>query len=104
VTFRFSQHGALESKSGSTRTDKISVVAGGNIGGTDISRNFMARQCMGPTGQSYRDDHQHVGMMPATPSINTPAWCAERVSTRLPRDIAFLDKIRACSFVCSIVF
>jgi hypothetical protein len=62
----------------------------------------MARQYTGLTGQSYRDD-QHVGVMPATPSINTSAWCAEQVSTRLPCDVASLEKIRACSFVCSIV-
>jgi hypothetical protein len=42
--------------------------------------------------------------MSATPSINTPAWCAEQVSTCLPGDVASLEKIRACSFVCSIVF
>jgi hypothetical protein len=44
----------------------------------------MARQYTGPTGQSYQDDHRHVGVMPVTPSINTPDWCAEQVRTRLP--------------------
>jgi hypothetical protein len=35
-----------------TRTDKIVVGAGGDIGGTDISCNFVvARQYTGPTGQ-----------------------------------------------------
>jgi hypothetical protein len=43
---------------------------------------FMARQYTGPTGQSYRDDHRRVGVMPATPSTNTPDWCAEQVRTR----------------------
>jgi len=63
-------------KGGRTRADKIGVGAGGDIGGTDISFIFMARQYTGPTRQSYRDDHRHVGVMPATPSINTPARCA----------------------------
>ena len=61
-----------EYKGGSTRADKIGVGAGGDIGGTDISYIFMARQYTGPTRQSYRDDHRHVGVMPATPSIKTP--------------------------------
>jgi hypothetical protein len=86
-----------------TRTDKICVGAGGDIGGTDISCNFMARQYTGPTGQSYRDDQGHVGVMQAAHSINTPAWCVEQVSPRLPHDVASLEKIRACSLVCSIV-
>ena len=59
-------------KGGRTRTDKIGV--GADIGGTGISCNFMARQYTGPTRQSYRDDHRHVGAMPATPSINRPAF------------------------------
>jgi len=54
-------------KGGRTRADKIGVGAGGDIGGTDISCIFMARQYTGPTRQSYRDDHKHVGVMPATP-------------------------------------
>ena len=33
---------------------------------------FMARQYVWPTGQSFQDDHRHVGVMPATPSINIP--------------------------------
>jgi len=41
--------------------------------------------------------------MPATPSINTPARCAEQVRTRLPCDVrcfvASLEKIVACCFV-----
>ena len=51
----------VKSKGGRTRADKIGVGAGGDIGGTDISCIFMARQYMGPTRQSYRDDHRHVG-------------------------------------------
>jgi len=31
---------------------------------------FMARKYTGPTGPSYQDDHRHVGVMPATPTIN----------------------------------
>ena len=69
---------------GRKRADKIGVGAGGDIVGTDISCIFMARQYMGPTRQSYGDDHRHVGVMSATPSINTPARCAEQVRTRLP--------------------
>ena len=61
-------------KAGRTRTDKIGVGAGADIRGTGISCNFIARQYMGPTWQSYRDDHRHVGAMPATPSINRPAF------------------------------
>ena len=38
---------------------------------------FMARLYTGPTRQSYQDDYRHVGVMPATPSINTPDCCAE---------------------------
>jgi hypothetical protein len=64
---------------------------------------FMTRQYLGPTRQSYRDDHRHVGVMPATPKINTPARCAEQMRTRLPCDVrcfvASLEKIGACSFV-----
>ena len=60
--------------SGRTRTDKIGVGAGADIGGTGISCNFIARQYTGPTRQSYRHDHRHVGAMPATPSINRPAY------------------------------
>jgi len=41
--------------------------------------------------------------MPATPSINTPARCAEQVRPRLPCDVrcfvASLEKMGACSFV-----
>jgi len=59
----------------------------------------MARQYRGPKRLSYRDDHRHVGVMPATPSINTPAQCAEQVRTRLPCDVrcfvASLEKIGA---------
>jgi hypothetical protein len=55
------------SKGGRTRTDKIGVGAGDDIGGTDIWCNFMARQYTRPTRQSYRNDHRHVGVMPATP-------------------------------------
>jgi hypothetical protein len=62
-----------KTEGGRTRTDKIGVGAGADIGGTGISCNFMARQYTGPTRQSYRDDHRHVGAMPATPSINRPA-------------------------------
>ena len=61
-------------KAGRTRTDKIGVGAGADIGGTGISCNFIAMQYTGPTRQSYRDDHRHVGAMPATPSINRPAF------------------------------
>jgi hypothetical protein len=61
-------------KAGRTRTDKIGVGAGADIGGTGISCNFMAGQYTRPTRQSYRDDHRHVGAMPATPSINRPAF------------------------------
>jgi hypothetical protein len=61
-------------KAGRTRTDKIGVGAGADIGGTGISCNFMTRQYTGPTRQSYRDDHRRVGAMPATPSINRPAF------------------------------
>jgi hypothetical protein len=89
-----------------TRADKIGVGAGGDIGGTDISFIFMATQYTRPTGQSYRTDLRHVGVMPATPSINTPARCAEQVRTRLPclpcdvRFVASLEKVGACS-LCS---
>jgi hypothetical protein len=72
---------------GRTRTDKTGVCAGDDIGSTDISCNFMARQYTRPTRQSYRNDHRHVGVMRATPSINTPDWCAEQVRTRLPCDL-----------------
>ena len=48
---------------------------------------FMARQYAGPTAQSYQDDHRHVGVIQATPSINTPDWCAEQVRTRLQCDL-----------------
>ena len=34
----------------------------------------MATQYTGPTRQSYLDDQRHVGAMPATPSINRPAF------------------------------
>ena len=47
----------------------------------------MARQYTRPTRQSFQDDHRHVGVMPATPSINTPDWCAEQVRTSLPCDL-----------------
>ena len=50
---------------------------------------FMARQYTGPIGQSYQDDHRHVGVMPATPSMNTPDWFAEQMRTRLPCDLMF---------------
>ena len=63
-----------EPKGGCTHTDKIGVGAGADIGGTGISCNFMARQYMGLTRQSYRDNHRHVGAMPVTPSINRPAF------------------------------
>jgi len=47
--------------------------------------------------------HRHVGIMPATPSINTPARCAEQVRSRLPCDVrcfvASLENIGACCFV-----
>jgi len=93
----------LHSLGGRTRADKIGVGAGGDIGVTDISCIFMARQYKGPTRQSYRDNHRHVGVMPATPSINTPARWAEQVGTRLPCDVrcfvASLEKIGACCFV-----
>jgi hypothetical protein len=59
---------------GGTRTDKIGDGAGADIGGTGISCNFMARQYTGPARQSYRYDHRHIGAMPATPSINRPAF------------------------------
>ena len=64
----------VNTKGGRTRTDKIGVGAGADIGGTGISCNFMARQYTGPTRQSYRDDHRHVGAMPATSLINRPAF------------------------------
>ena len=63
-----------QNKAGLTHTDKIGVGAGADIGGTGISCNFIAKQYTGPTRQSYRDDHRHVGAMPATPSINKPAF------------------------------
>ena len=50
---------------------------------------FMARQYKEPTGQSCQDDHRHVGVMQATPAINTPYWCAEHVRTRPPCDMTF---------------
>ena len=40
---------ALENKAGRTRTDKIGVGAGADIGGTGISCNFIARQYTRPT-------------------------------------------------------
>jgi len=58
-------------KGGRTRADKIGVGAGGDIGCTDISCIFMARQYMGSTRRSYWDDHRHVGVTPVTPSLNT---------------------------------
>ena len=61
-------------KAGRTRTDKIGVGAGTDIGCTGISCNFIDRKYTGPTRYSYRDDHRHVGAMPATPSINRPAF------------------------------
>ena len=64
----------LQIQAGRIRTVKIGVGAGADIGGTGISCNFIARQYTGPTRQSYRDDHRHVGAMPATPSINRPAF------------------------------
>jgi hypothetical protein len=100
---RFSSPVQTHPEGGRTRADKIAVGPGSNIGGTDISCICMVRQYTGPTGQSYREDHRHVGVMPATPSINTPAWCAEQVRTRLPCHlrsfVASLEKICACSFV-----
>ena len=51
----------------------------------------MARQYTRPTRQSYRNDHRHVGVMPATPSINTPDWCAEQVRTRLACDLTLFS-------------
>jgi hypothetical protein len=48
---------------------------------------FMGLQYTRPTRQSYRNDHLHVGVMPVTPSINKPDWCAEQVRTRLPCDL-----------------
>ena len=97
----------MQPSGGHTCTDKIGVGAGGDIGGTDISCIFMARQYTGPTRQSYRDNHQHVGVMPATPSINMPARCAEQVRTRLPCDlncfVASLEKIGAFSDRKSVV-
>ena len=90
-------------KGGRTRANKIGVGAGGDIGGTDISCIFMARQYKRPTRQSYRDDHRHVSVIPATLSINTRARCAEQVRTRLPCDVrcfdASLEKKGAWSFV-----
>jgi hypothetical protein len=59
-------------KGGRTRTDKIGVGTGGDIGGTDITCNLYGRQYTWPTRQSFQDDHRHVGVMPATPSINAP--------------------------------
>jgi hypothetical protein len=47
---------------------------------------IMARQYTWPTRQSFQDDYLHVGVMPATPSINTLDWCAEQVCTRIPSD------------------
>jgi hypothetical protein len=49
---------------------------------------FMARRCTGPTGQTYQDDHQRVGVMPATHSINNAELCVEQVRTHLPCDQA----------------
>jgi hypothetical protein len=62
----------------------IGFGAGDDIGGTDISCNFIARQYTRLTRQSYRNDHRHIGVMLTTLSINTPDWCAEQVRTRLP--------------------
>jgi hypothetical protein len=78
-----------------TRTDRIG--AGDYIGG-----NFMARQYTRPTRQSYRNDHRHVGVVPATSSINTPDWCAEQVRTRLSCDLTLFcsadtDFVAACT-------
>ena len=92
-------------KGGSTRADKIGVGAGGDIGGTDTSCIFMARQYTGPTRQSYRDDHRHVGVMPATASINTPTRCAEQVRTRLPCDVrCFVASLEKIALVLLFVF
>jgi hypothetical protein len=68
------KHGTPKFKAGRTHTDRIGVGAGADIGGTGISCHFLARQDTGPTRQSYRDDHRHVGAMPATPSINRSAF------------------------------
>ena len=61
---------------------------------------FMATQYTRPTGQSYQNDHRHVGVMPATPAISPPGWCAEQVRTPLPCDLTFCstnsDFVGAC--------
>ena len=46
----------MESKGGRTRTDKIGVGAGADIGGTDILCNLYGQAYTGPTGQSYEGD------------------------------------------------
>jgi hypothetical protein len=65
---------------------------------------FMATQYTGPTGQSYQDDGRCVGMMPATPSINTPHLCAEHVRTRLTCDPTFCSVFGedACLLFCPV--
>ena len=93
-----------ECTGGCTRTNKIGVIPGGDIGGTDISCNLMARQYTGPTGQSYQDDHRHVGVMPATPAINKSDWCADQVRTRLPCDVTLFCNVSGedmCLLSCS---
>jgi hypothetical protein len=77
-------------KAGRTRTDKISVGAVPDIGGTGISCNFMARQYTGPTLQSYRDDHRHVRGMLAISSINSPAFRPSSYLKRVVRQLASL--------------
>ena len=61
---------------------------------------FMATQYTRPTGQSYQNDHRHVGVMTATPAISPPGWCAEQVRTPLPCDLTFCstnsDFVGAC--------
>ena len=61
---------------------------------------FMARLYTGPTGQSYQDDHRHVGVMSGTTSINTrtPGWCAEQVRTRLACDVTLFCSVSGEDF------
>jgi hypothetical protein len=85
-----------------TSTEKIGVGAGSYVGGTDFSCNCMARQYTWPTEQSYENDHLHVGVMPATRSINTPDWYAEQVRTRLPCGLTLFYSVSGedrCSLV-----
>ena len=85
----------IESLTGRTRADKIGVGAGGDIGGTDISCIFMTRQYTGPTRQSYRDDHRHVG----DPLDKYAGTVRTRLSCDVRCVVASVEKIGVCCFV-----